>query len=291
MKLNLLSIGERIMIDLLFCGNGYVFNGVLTCMLSILKRSTPDTYRVHIFTMNLTRVDKKYICIPKESIEFLDKVLKKYNPNNQIILYDVTDLYEEKMGRSPNEGCYCSPYTLLRLLADLVIDPSIEKLLYLDCDIMFNRDIHLLYDTSLDKFEYAACNDHYGKYLLHPGYINAGVLLFNMKRSRETKLFEKSRDWINKKKLLFADQSALIRSTTKRKLLPQRFNDQKFLHNHTVVRHFSKRLFYLPYPHVENIKQWQVDKVKRKFHYHQFDDIYEEYQVLKKELEKGEKND
>ncbi|MBP5230726.1 MAG: lipopolysaccharide biosynthesis protein, partial [Clostridia bacterium] len=74
-----------------------------------------------------------------------------------------------------------------------------------------------------------------------------------------------------------ADQSALIRSTTKRKLLPKRFNDQKFLHRHTVVRHFSKRLFWLPYPHTDNVKQWQVDRVHAVFRYHQFDDILNEY--------------
>ena len=146
---------------------------------------------------------------------------------------------------------------------------------------MLNRDIHLLYDIDITDYEYAAAPDHYGKYLINPHYINAGVLLFNMKKAKETGLFEKARTWIRTKKLVFADQSALIRSTTKRKILPQRFNDQKFLHRHTVVRHFSKRLFYLPYPHTENIKQWHVDKVHSKFGYHQFDDILNEYLKLK----------
>lgn len=75
----------------------------------------------------------------------------------------------------------------------------------------------------------------------------------------------------------FADQSAILRACTKRKLLPQKFNDQKFLHKHTVVRHFSKRLFWLPYPHTDNIKQWQIEKVHKIFKYHAFDDIYEVY--------------
>jgi hypothetical protein len=98
-----------------------------------------------------------------------------------------------------------------------------------------------------------------------------------MTKMRETKIFEKARNLIKTKKLLFADQSALIRSTTRRKILSQKFNDQKFLHKSTVVRHFSKRLFYLPYPHTDNIKQWHVDKVHKVFKYHQFDDIFEKY--------------
>jgi hypothetical protein len=86
-----------------------------------------------------------------------------------------------------------------------------------------------------------------------------------MKKCRETDLFAKARQLIKTKKLVFADQSAIIRSTTKKKLIAQKFNDQKFLHKHTVVRHFSKRLFWLPYPHTDNIKQWHIDKVHKVF--------------------------
>lgn len=275
------------MIDVLYCGNSGVFDGVLTSMLSIFKRSRKDDFRFFVFTMDLTRYKESYTPISDELISFLDQVAKHYGENNVVKKIDVTSLYEKEMGRSPNEGAYCSPYTLLRLLADLVPEVDGEKLLYLDCDILFNRDIHLLYEQDVEGVEYAAARDHYGKFLLYPNYINAGVLLFNMKKCRETGLFPKTRVWINKKKLTFADQSALVRSTTKKKMLPQRFNDQKFLHKSTVVRHFSKRLFYLPYPHTDNIKQWHVDKVHRVFKYHAFDDILSEYLALKDEYLAG----
>lgn len=275
------------MIDVLYCGNSGVFDGVLTSMLSIFKRSRKDDFRFFVFTMDLTRYKESYTPISDELISFLDQVAKHYGENNVVKKIDVTSLYEKEMGRSPNEGAYCSPYTLLRLLADLVPEVDGEKLLYLDCDILFNRDIHLLYEQDVEGVEYAAARDHYGKFLLYPNYINAGVLLFNMKKCRETGLFPKTRVWINKKKLTFADQSALVRSTTKKKMLPQKFNDQKFLHKSTVVRHFSKRLFYLPYPHTDNIKQWHVDKVHRVFKYHVFDDILSEYLALKDEYLAG----
>jgi lipopolysaccharide biosynthesis glycosyltransferase len=161
-----------------------------------------------------------------------------------------------------------------------------SKILYLDADIMFNRDIHLLYDIDVSNYEYAAARDHYGKYLINPNYINAGVLLFNLKKMKETGLLCKARDLIRTKKLVFADQSAIIRSTTKKKMLPQKFNDQKFLHKSTVVRHFSKRLFWLPYPHTDNIKQWHVSRVHKVFRYFEFDDILFEYIYLKRKFEK-----
>ncbi len=271
--------------NLLFCGNSKVFDGVLTCLLSIVKRTSENVrLNVFLFTMDVSRIKADYVPITDAEVDFLQNILRKYNPKSTVKKVDVTQLYEENFAGSPNEAAYCSPYTLIRLFADLV--PKMpDKILYLDADVMFNRDARLLYDIDVTDYEYAAANDHYGKYLIRHDYINAGVLLLNMKKIRQTGLFEKARKLICTKKLVFADQSAIIRSTTRKKLLPQKFNDQKFLHKHTVVRHFSKRLFWLPYPHTDNIKQWQVDKVHKVFRYHAFDDIYEEYLHYKSMLD------
>ncbi|MGN1221754.1 MAG: glycosyltransferase [Christensenellales bacterium] len=275
------------MINILFCGNEKVFDGILTCSLSILKRtSTNEPFTFYVYTMDVHHLKPDYTPITDEQINFLNCVAKSYNGNNKFVKVDVTEIYNKQFANSPNEQCYCSPYTLLRLFADIVPNMP-DKLLYLDVDIMLNRDICLLYDTDVTNYEFASSRDHYGKYFINPNYINAGVLLFNIAKCRQTKLFEKARELIKTKKLPFADQSALYRSTTKKLMLPQRFNDQKFLHKHTVIRHFSKRMFWLPYPHTENIKQWHVTKVHIKFKYTQFDDIFEEYIYLKNYFKKN----
>lgn len=274
------------MINVLFSGNSKVLDGVLTCMLSIFKRSdTKEPFRFYIYTMDITRIKPEYTAIRQEEVEYLENIAKEYNPQNQVIRVDVSEIYEKEFAHCPNEMAYCSPYTLLRLFADLVPDMP-DKVLYLDVDLLFNRDIRLLYDIDVEGYEYAAARDHYGKYLLHPNYINAGVLLFNLKEMKQTGLLQKARELIKTKKLVFADQSAIYRSTTRKKMLPQRFNDQKFLHKHTVVRHFSKRLFYLPYPHTDNIKQWMVGKVHKVFGYYEFDDILFEYIYLKRKFDR-----
>lgn len=276
------------MVNILYCGNDGVFDGILTSALSVLKRSKLDEpMRFFVFTMDVSHLGKGFVPISDSKIEFLDGIVKDYNIENSVTKIDVTDMYMREFSGCPNEDAYCSPYTLIRLFADMTLEIP-DKLLYLDADVMFNRDVHLLYDVDVSEVEYAAARDHYGKYLVNPNYVNAGVLLFNMKKSRETGLFAKARGKIREKKLTFADQSALIRSTTKKKMLPQRFNDQKFLHRHTVVRHFSKRLFYLPYPHTENVKQWQVSKIHKIFGYYQFDDVLYEYVYLKTLYERGE---
>lgn len=274
------------MINILFSGNEKVFDGILTCMLSIFKRTeTREPFTFYILTMDVSHMKPEYTAVTDREIAYLEQIAQEYNEANHVCKYDVTEIYEQEFANCPNEQCYCSPYTLLRLFADKL--PGIpDKLLYLDVDILFNRDIRLLYDIDVEGYEYAAARDHYGKYLIYHNYINAGVLLLNMKEIRKTGLFVKARELIKKKKLPFADQSAIYRSTKRKKMLPQRFNDQKFLHKHTVVRHFSRRLFYLPYPHTENIKQWHVGKVHRVFRYDQFDDILFEYIYLKKRFER-----
>ncbi|MBQ8013174.1 MAG: lipopolysaccharide biosynthesis protein [Treponema sp.] len=276
------------MINILFCGNSKVFDGALTTMLSIFKRTqTREPFHFFIFTMDVSHLRSDYTPITDDQTAFLAEVAKSYNPENMVEKIDVTELYHREFDSSPNEDCYCSPYTLIRLFADLV--PQIpEKLLYLDIDLLFNRDIRLLYDIDISDYEYAAAPDHYGKLILFflRRFINAGVILFNMKKCRETGLFKKSRDLIKTKKLLFADESAIVRSTTKQLKISQRFNDQKFLYRNTVIRHFSKRLFWLPYPHTANIKQWRITQIHKIFGYENFDDILYEYVYLKTKFER-----
>jgi len=268
------------MINILFSGNEKVFDGMLTCMLSIFKRTeTREPFHFYLMTMDVSHLKPEYTPISEAQADFLGRVARSYNERSLVTRIDVSALYGQEFARCPNEQCYCSPYTLLRLFADC-LDEIPERLLYLDVDILFNRDIRLLYDIDIEGYEYAAARDHYGKYLLNPNYINAGVLLLNMAEIRRTGLFGRARELIKTRKLLFADQSAIYRSTTRKKMLPQRYNDQKFLHRHTVVRHFSKRLFWLPYPHTANIKQWDVDRIHSIFHYEQFDDILNEYLAL-----------
>lgn len=272
------------MINLLYCGNDKVFDGILTSALSVVRRMEQcRPLTVHIFTMELTRISPDYLPLNDAQADAIEQALRFHNPDTWVRLYDVTALYEKHLKHNANENCYCSPYTLLRLLADLL--PLPDRILYLDADVMLCKDITLLYDQDVGEFEYAAAPDHYGKFLIHPHYINAGVLLLNLRRCRQTGIFRRARELIQDKKLMFADQSALIRSTTRRRVLSQRFNDQKFLYPGTVVRHFSKRLFYLPYPHTENIKQWHVEKVHSKFGYTCFDDILKEYQQIKAGLD------
>ena len=272
------------MINILLSGNKKVFDGALTELLSITNR-TNEAVTCYIFTADVSRLKPEFLPIEDEQIEFLDGVVKSKNPDNNVIKVDVTDIYNREFKGSPNEKAYCTPYTLLRLLADLVPNMP-EKLLYLDIDMMCGDDITKLYNTDVSDYEYAAVKEKYGCWLIRPDYINAGMLLFNMKKMKETKLLEKAREKIKTKKMLFADQDAIYWSTEKKLLLPRVFNEQsKFNKKDTVICHFCKRLMYRPYPHTENIKQWHIEKVHKVYKCHAFDSDLDEYIKLKNKFE------
>ncbi len=278
------------MINLLLCGNKKVFDGALTQLLSITNR-TKETINCYIFTMDASRLKPEYTCITDEQIDFLNKVVKSKNKNNIVKKIDVTQLYEQEFLNCANESAYCTPYTLLRLLADKVLDIP-DKLLYLDIDIMVGDDISKLYNIDISKYEYAAVKEKYGSWFIRPDYINAGMLLFNMKKIKETGLLEKARELIKKRKLLFADQDAIFWSTTKKLLLPRIYNEQsKFNKKDTVICHFCKRLMLRPYPHTENYKQWQVDEIHKYLKCYYFDQDLEEYLELKEEFNKENKKE
>lgn len=275
-----MSKNNKEAINLLLCGNKKVFDGALTLLISILNR-TNNPLNVYIFTMDVTRLKKEFVPIEDKQINFLDKVMKSKNKKCSIKKIDVTDLYNKEFKNCPNEKAYCTPYTLIRLLADLIPDIP-DKLLYLDIDMMANDDINKLYSIDINDYEYAAVKEKYGCWLIRPDYINAGMLLLNMKKIKKTSLLKKGREMLRQKKMTFADQDAIYWNTTKKKLLPRRFNEQSRVNGKkTVICHFSKRLKFLPYPHTTNYKQWHIEKIHKEMHCHAFDKDLEEYLIWK----------
>lgn len=272
------------MVNILLCGNKKVFDGALTQLISMTNRTKEDIC-CYIFTMDVSRLNPDFTCITDEQIDFLDQVVRLKNKNNLVKKIDVTKIYEKEFANCANENAYCTPYTLLRLLADLVPEmPS--KLLYLDIDIMIGDDIAKLYNIDISNYEYAAVKEKYGCWLIRPDYINAGMLLLNMDKIKETGLLLSARNLIKTKKMLFADQDAIYWSTKKKLLLPRKFNEQsKFNRKDTVVCHFCKRLMFLPYPHTENFKQWNIEEVHKVLKCHYFDDDLDEYVQIKEKYD------
>ena len=272
------------MINILLCGNDKVFDGALTELISITNKTKEDIH-CYIYTANLTRIKPAYTSISDDNIEFLNIVIKTKNENNIVQKVDVTEIYEKELGKCINENTGYTPYAMLRLLADLVPNMP-DKLLYLDIDMMAAGDISQLYNKDISEYEYAAAKEFMGKFFVKWDYINSGMLLLNLKKIKETKLFEKARELVRTKKMICVDQDAIYRSTTKKLILPRIYNEQiRFNKKDTLICHFCKRLLWYPYPRVRNIKQWQVEEVHKILRCHAFDSDLEEYLEWKNKSE------
>ena len=68
------------MINLLFAGNGKVFDGILTCLLSIFMRSELDRpVTAYILTMDVSRIKAEYTPIDDRRMQVLSDVVAKFN--------------------------------------------------------------------------------------------------------------------------------------------------------------------------------------------------------------------
>lgn len=74
--------------------------------------------------------------------------------------------------------------------------PNIDKIIYFDCDFVVNHSLRDLFETDIENFYMAGVNDIKKKMVKeNPNYVNAGMLVFNLKMMRENNIEEKLYNW------------------------------------------------------------------------------------------------
>ena len=124
---------------------------------------------------------------------------------------------DEQIDNFPAPG-HLSRATYLRLFLPYILPVELERVLYLDCDLVVLKDLGGLYQNDLNGKALAAVKDVKAKAIIriyfYPGllsYFNAGVMLIDLKKWRNLNLLEKSVEFINnhKEELSTADQDVL----------------------------------------------------------------------------------
>lgn len=259
------------MIEIIYCGNDKIFEGIFLSAESVARR-TNCAVRFSIFTMNDTENNENYVAFSQEHADLIDKAVKAFNPENQVVRYDLTAEYKRVFGGGKNLKTMYTPYALLRLLAERVLD--CDKAIYLDADTMACGDIAQLWNVDVDNHEYAAALDAMGKKWISKDYCNSGVLLLNLKKIRETGMFQKCRDMVKTKRMVLPDQTAIHKSAISRFYLDDKFNEQREIKSDTVIKHFNKCVKWLPFFHFCNVKQWQREEVRNTLGIRDFDEDY-----------------
>lgn len=267
------------MINLMFCGNKKVFDGLIIAMLSILKH-TKEPLHLFILTADLHEINEDFVPLGEEEKIKLENILKDANKKNQITLIDITDNYKKEMLVGANMDTNYTPYIFLRLFADEIKEIP-DKVLYLDADIVVYDDLKDLYNIDISRYDFAASKDYFGRWFIDYRYLNSGVLLMNLKRMRENGTLAKCRKMCVEQKMLLPDQTALNLMCRKKLYLPRKYNEQKERKEDTVIRHFSMTMKFFPKFKTVNIKPWNIDEIHEIYKINDFDDVIEKYLEIK----------
>ncbi len=100
----------------------------------------------------------------------------------------------------PIGDAYVNISTYFRLVIPALLG-GLEKVIYLDCDVVVNGSLKELWNTDVSEYAVAGVRDRINDYVrvynrlgyhMQEGYLNAGVLLINLNRWREDDIFEKA---------------------------------------------------------------------------------------------------
>jgi len=272
--------------NILYCGDKGIARGVLVSILSILKHNKGI---LHFYIMTINYEDT--VAFSDKSAQFLDELVKKTNAKSFVKLIDATDVFTANLPKK-NMGSYFTPCSMLRLYMDKISEiAKLDRVLYLDYDVVCRDDMSEFYDMNMEGVEAAGVLDIYGRRWYHyhglfvQDYMNSGVMLFNMPLCLETDMFEKAVKLCMKKRMMLADQAALNKSIERRLLVDRKYNEQEERpRKDTVLHHFSNNFKFWPYFHVQKVKPFEIDKIHRILKITEYDDILEEYNKLKDKL-------
>jgi len=140
-----------------------------------------------------------------------------------------------------------------RLFMPSLLPPEVEKLLYLDCDTLVADSLEELWNTPLEDYYIAGVHDTVDVYFQKVigfapeiSYINAGVLLINLKRWREDGLEARFGEFIRglNGQVPHHDQGTINGVCGEsRLLLPVRYNLTSNLYSFSV--HTIERIYFL----------------------------------------------
>lgn len=147
-----------------------------------------------------------------DSLNLLKDIVDKYQSHMQFVC-----IKKELIQNYPIAMCGFSTYLRLFLPEAL---PNVEKIIYLDCDVIVEKPLDELFHTDLGDNCIAAVADYCSKdffhlqsigYNHHRPYVNAGVMLMNLRRLCNIDMQKNIEHYLKQHRhdLLYADQDII----------------------------------------------------------------------------------
>lgn len=272
--------------NILFCGDKKIEDGLLISVISLLEH-VAEPLSVYVLTVDIEVDGKRYEPVSEQVIGHLDGRVKRKDAGGFVKRIDASEEFLECIPLK-NMKTRFSPCCMLRLFADEIAEIP-DRILYLDNDVICRRDIAVFYYQDMEDYELAGVLDYYGRWFFRKrpqkmDYLNSGVLLLNMKKIRESGLFERSRALCREKKMFMPDQSAINKLAKNKKFVSRKYNEQRRLQEDTVLQHFTTSFRFFPCLHTLTVKPWQIDQVHEKLRIYEYDEILYDYQQISEKL-------
>ncbi len=176
----------------------------MVMMTSVLIHNKQHTVHLHVITSGLNTRQQKQ----------LENFIRR--SCGEISFYEVSP--ELLTGLTPPKDTHITVATFFRLFFPQLVPGTIEKLLYLDPDMIILRDLSELYNTSLNGYAVGAVpeiNQPWVRsdlgFTSKDQYFNAGVMLIDVKEWIRQEITERSVKYArnNQESIVWADQDAL----------------------------------------------------------------------------------
>ncbi len=212
------------------------FYGIM--LASLFDNNKEENFEIFVLTAGLK----------EKTIQSFQSLVDANHSKLTVIIVD-----ESRLKSCPiREGDHVTLATYYRLLTPILL-PDVERIIYLDGDIIINGNLKTLWEKNIENQALAAIidEDYYGnerhKRLGIPQqipYFNAGVLLINLKYWRDNDVINRCMKCIETMadKLLFHDQDTLNVVLNKEiKLLPLTYNFQRGFIDYAFYNDFDSK--------------------------------------------------
>ena len=200
-------------LDICFASDSNYFIYMATAMLSILKSAAPkDAIFFHILCNSISQASKTSL------LELI-----KIRPS-QIYFYDISI---EEFKDFPAGGPHISNTAYYRYKMPEIFN-NIDKVLYLDCDVIVKKSLTPIFEKDISSYYLSAVEDvgialqHRLRPKQHQPFwckYNSGVILINLKKWREDRIFQELMRYTTEHDVTMGDQE-VINAVCKDAILP-----------------------------------------------------------------------
>lgn len=233
------------LINIAFCFDENITEQVKVTVASLLDHAVTDEVHYHIYC----------VCTPGAAYieESLRQIVRIRDVESSLTVKAVENLYHDAYEvRGISTGTY------LRLMLHRLL-PEVDRLLYVDVDVLFQDHLLEIWQTDMtdcvlaavkgavnlsDKWEWNSDRPYWNHLEGMRGrYINAGVTLLNLHEIRCRNLEKTWNEWV-KEKLYYQDQDILnITCQDAIRYLPPRYNRLAYLEQKDYDRFVNEAIF------------------------------------------------